>query len=118
MSYLEWRVGMKLVCVAPTALIAGRMKAFSAARFPAHGVIYTLRDMQTAANSRDGFVVFLNEIDNSQLTGKTFEILGKKYKAPSEPGFAPSCFRPLVKRETSIEVFTAMLNPSDQKVSA
>lgn len=35
-----------------------------------------------------------------------------------EPGFRANAFRPVVERKTSIETFTAMLNPSDKRVKA
>lgn len=74
---------------------------------PAPGVVYTVRKIWVG---REGYsLLHLVEIDNSHLLAAGW---------PEEPGFSAKYFRPVVERKTSIEIFTAMLNPADKRVEA
>jgi len=100
---MTFRVGQKVVCVDATFI--GRTPP----NLPRLNGIYTLRDSFSA----DGWTWWrLVEIVNppSAVYGGRYGIM--------EPAFAPSRFRPVVSRQTSIEIFTAMLNPSKQGVDA
>lgn len=89
-------VGQKVVCVD-----AGESK-FSCTPTPTfltEGAVYEIESIAPAPNGFPGFAV--------QLVGIRDET--KRW------GFASYRFRPVVERKTSIEVFTAMLNPAQQK---
>jgi len=73
---------------------------------PKKGPVYTIRAV-TVRGSEEGLL--LNEIVNCPA------MYGDGIY---EAAFPSELFRPVVERKTSIEVFTAMLNPSDKRVEA
>lgn len=81
--------------------------------FPKPGETYTVRNIFTAENSEDEVIVcvHLAEVVNNPKMRFSNGVIG-------EIGFSAACFRPLVQRKTDISIFKAMLNPSNQTVSA
>lgn len=119
MSYLDWHVGMKVVCVADPDRIALMQARVPGSNYPANNRVYTIREIRDDAQWRHGehrIVVLLHEIDNSHLIGKGFP--ENKAYCYVEPGFNANGFRPLVTRKTDISIFTAMLHGTDQTVDA
>lgn len=115
MSYLDWHVGMKVVCIASAETIANMMRVIPDAIWPAHGVVYTIREIRddgAITNTDSRVVVLLSEIDNSHFIGVR---RGNQF-GYVEPGFSASGFRPLQHRKTDISIFTAMLHDQRQKV--
>lgn len=104
MSYLDWHVGMKVVCIdiawpdhAPDLVRRG-------VRFPEAGRIYTIREMLPHPSDQRIFVR-LNEIQNP--------VISYRGSSPQEVCFGARRFRPIQKRKTDISCFAALLN--DQK---
>jgi len=107
MSYRDWYVGMKVVCVddeySPLAETVRKMGC----RLPERGRVYTIDQI----GPRDGRIVIrLVELDNPRV-----KVPGYK-KGP--PVFAARRFRPVQTRKTDISIFTAMLHGTDQKADA
>jgi len=75
--------------------------------YPVAGVVYTIRAIWFGDFGKE--LLHLVEIDNSHLTTAGWL---------AEPGFASRNFRPVVERKTDISIFKAMLNPSNERVSA
>lgn len=114
MSYLNWHVGMKVVCVASPERIAAGMRRMPGAIYPAHNGIYTIREIRDDAQWNKGassIVLLLAEIDNSHFIGTHSADNTYSYV---EPGFNVRGFRPVQTRKTDISIFTAMLNPQKQ----
>lgn len=77
-------------------------------QFPQAEQVYTVRSV-SAFPVTGGVMLRLEEVVNapSPYIGGIYEI-----------GFAAERFRPVVERKTDISIFKAMLNPSDERVSA
>ncbi len=109
MSYRDWHVGMKVVCIAP---IQNRT-AYGDELIPAVGHVYTIRLMGVCGWSGT-VTIYLSELVNPE----------REYDLPNgsqiqgEPGFAAKHFRPVQPRKTDISIFTAMLTGKKQKVPA
>lgn len=103
MSYNDWYVGMKVVCVDGSAHSYIR-DAIS----PRKGGVYTIRNLE--ANPRTGRLnVQLCEIVNPEVEARD---------GCGEPYFGASRFRPVQTRKTDISIFTAMLQGAKDKVQA
>lgn len=99
MSYRDWHVGMRVVCVDAEGSRT-RHKPLS------RGAIYTIRKIW--AHPATGAIgVLLDEITND---------IHPHYKM--ERGYEAQRFRPVRVRKTDISIFTAMLHDQHQKVSA
>lgn len=99
MSYLDWHVGMKVVCVK-----GGRHRYHEDTIALVEGKIYTLAEL--LINPATGNLnVRLVEVRNTERD--CAEGFG-------EPRYGAISFRPVQKRATSIEVFRALLNPTKQ----
>lgn len=97
---MSWNlhVGQKVVCVDASGWAIGPLHP----ELPEEGNIYTIA-LITESNGHVG--ICLKEIE-TLLMGSVKGL------------FQASKFRPLVQRQTDISLFTAMLNPSKQKVRA
>jgi len=109
MNYLDWYVGMKVVCIdipwSPNVAFA----VARGCRLPEAGRIYTIRDL--GVSRRGGEVIIrLCEIRNPRIAVISLRA--------SEPGFSAWRFRPLQKHKTDISIFKAMLTDTKQKVPA
>lgn len=98
MSYLDWKVGDSVVCVAKEP-----WDYFSGEICPERNVIYTIREIMESPNpddERSGHVIFvrLNEIVN----------VPNKKRGNLECGFWIGYFRKVNKNR--LDVFTNMLN--------
>lgn len=113
-NYTSWHVGMKVVCIATPEQIAVVASRLPAANYPKPDGVYTIREIRDDAVYGAGgvIVLLLNEIDNSHFIGTGVK---GKYFNYVEPGFRIKSFRPVQTRQTSIEVFTAMLSPKPAK---
>jgi hypothetical protein len=111
MSYLDWKVGDKIVCIADQDRIDAVHATVPGSIYPQSGKVYTIREMRDDSQWHSNkVVVLLKEIDNSHLLGA---VLVPGTKCYVEPGFNPNGFRPVQPRKTSIEVFQRIrLNPS------
>lgn len=92
---MNFRVGQKVVCVDASEK-NGRWFADA----PIEGRVYTIVGF---AETKRGTGLLLQEIANDE------EFCGS---------YSPNRFRPIVERKTDISIFTAMLNPSHEKVRA
>lgn len=112
MSYLNWHVGMKVVCVAAQERINAIVASLPGSVYPTSGKIYTIREIRDDSpltNGKTQIVVLLCEIDNSHLVGR---VLKPGTKCFVEPGFNPNGFRPVQTRKTDISIFNRiLLNP-------
>lgn len=101
MSYRDWHVGMKVVCISeqyrPTSAPDERDI------LPREGQVYTIRSFHKSGN------LWLVEIRNKRRVWST---------GRHEYAFHPSRFRPVQPRKTDISMFTAMLKGADRKVPA
>lgn len=101
MSYLDWHVGMKVVCVE-------EFEHNGTEHLPLVGAIYTLRGLRRSKYT-DRLYVQLVEVVNvpRQYAGEF-----------GEPWFSVEGFRPVQTKKTDISVFQAMLTGNKQKVEA
>jgi hypothetical protein len=97
MSYRDWHVGMKVVCIACSAVWVRPLVV---------GKIYTLRAIIKHPET-DEIGVYLEEVRND---------IHPRYGM--ERGYFAAAFRPIQPRETDISIFTAMLTGSKQKEPA
>lgn len=110
MRYLDWHVGMKVVCVGCEG--TPKPKGFWQAWQKHWGIIkpqrreaYTIRDMRMGS---DGDLrVRLVEIVNP--------VIEYNDAPPQEPWFFGRAFRPVQTRKTDISVFQQLLAPSKIK---
>lgn len=104
MSYRDWHVGMKVVCVEDKAdwvsLFDGGTSA--ALRFPKSNHVYTISRI----------------IAQGSDVGIQVEEIATQYRDGSEIAFWAGCFRPVQPRATDISIFTAMLTGTKRKVDA
>jgi hypothetical protein len=75
---------------------------------PAKGSVYTIREIRLRKDGTLG--LRLVEVINPACEWND--------APPQEPWYHATDFRPVVERKTDISIFTAMLNPSDERVSA
>lgn len=105
MGYLDWHVGMKVVCIKADGwkLSPGSVDLGRPVTFPQRGQVLTIRTMDKWCD-----VIYLrfSEIMNPLIAGKI------------EASFAIEWFRPLTKRDTSIEVFKQLLISPKMPVDA
>lgn len=98
-------VGQKVVCI--------RASFSGLRRVTLHDLverqIYTVRDTFLATDGTP--CVRLQEICNPRR-------FNRRRAAMWEPGYKTERFRPVVERKTDISIFKAMLNPSDERVTA
>lgn len=96
MSYLNWHVGMKVVCIKQGAWrkIAGPDYHGC---FPFYGKVYTIDELIPDFNETEGLYV---------------GIVG------FNPAFSAQHFRPVQPRRPDISIFTRMLNPQKQEERA
>lgn len=99
MAYLDWHVGMKVVCV--DAVLPGKHH-----KPLLKGSVYTIRSFWVHPTT-GAIGITLMEIVNDIHPGYQME-----------RGYAPRRFRPVETRKTDISVFTAMLHGTDRKVDA
>ncbi len=99
----DWRLGQKIVCINDTFV------GISEKILPVKGRVYTIRGIY---DDDIGSIAFLlHEIVNEKrdnFIGYEGQLL--------EPGFFATRFRPVTTKKTSIDVFTAMLKPTDEMV--
>lgn len=98
----QFQVGQKVVCVSKWFPYQQDIASEEGIGLPDHGAVYTVRDILTVYG--DEVHIRLAEIVNPTTM---FSDVG-----PIEVAFSYECFRPVIERKTSIEVFKAMLNPS------
>lgn len=103
MSYLDWHVGMKVVCVDDGGFISTEYIEI----MPVVGSVYTIREI-VPYGKRVG--LRLDEIRN----GKFQYTQGIQ----EEAAFSAKNFRPVHTRKTDVSIFTAMLTGSKRRVSA
>lgn len=109
MSYLDWHVGMKVVCVddeATEKYTPYSVRASAGMDGLQRNRVYTIREI---GRWRGALVVWLAEIVRPIAAGE------EKY---GEPGYAAARFRPTLTRKTDISIFKAMLSDTKQKVPA
>lgn len=99
MSYLDWHVGMKVVCVNASADTG---KCWDDDQ-PQEGATYTLSAVMIDDDNE--IVVHMEELSRSPRA--------KAFWGPAI-GYGAFRFRPIQKRTTSIEIFRALLNPSKE----
>lgn len=104
MSYLNWHVGMKVVCVKKGAW----SPSTPGESHPVYGGVYTIRTIECPDG--DVFLRFA-EIINPKARRDI-------YGSQSESQYWATRFRPLFTRKTDISIFTAMLHGTDQTVDA
>jgi hypothetical protein len=112
MSYLDWKAGDKIVCIAEQAKIDAIHATLPGSVYPKSGSVYTIREVRDDSpmtGGREQIVVLLSEIDNSGMIGSA-PLPGKRCFV--EPGFNPKGFRPVQTRTTDISSLQALLlNP-------
>lgn len=98
---MAFRIGQKVVCVKGFADVA---RLYPFLNFPEEGATYTVSSIDAVYNG----------LRFKEVTNPPFDVgLG-----PQIASFYPGRFRPVVERKTDISVFKAMLNSSDERVSA
>jgi hypothetical protein len=107
-------VGQKVVCVdavehthfaPPNVMVEGSLDGLR------EGVVYTVRSVgRRHPRCPFGVLVWLTEIVRP--------IKGDLSKLYGELGYDPRRFRPLIERKTDISIFTDMLKPKTEQVSA
>jgi hypothetical protein len=100
MSYHDWHVGMKVVCIDPTWGTTGRIQQHCCPILPEKGGVYTIRTIELR-------VVVIGH--PPQILIRLAEILNPVIRG-SEAVFFASKFRPVQPRATDISIFTAMLS--------
>jgi hypothetical protein len=108
MSYRDWHVGMKVVCIDPTWGASGPLQAEYCPNLPVKGQVYTIRTLECrVVVKREGFAVLIR-----------LEEIHNPINYQGEPVFFGKKFRPVQPRKTDISIFTAMLTGSKQKEPA
>jgi hypothetical protein len=98
MSYLNWKVGDKVVC-----LKNGKWSGLQPDEsFPVYGGIYTIRNIEP---HKDEVYIRLEEVVNPG-----------DYEDCEECQFWAKHFRPVQTRKTDISIFTALLTPSEDDI--
>lgn len=110
MSYLDWKVGDRVVClkhVNPSVRVPR-------GNYPECGGVYAIREIRDDNHSDGHLTILLVGIDNRHLIGVR---RGNTY-GYKEPGFPIHGFRKIDPRATDISIFTAMLHGQHDKVPA
>lgn len=106
MSYRDWHVGMKVVCVSD---LNDHPAKCARHIVPSRGSVYTIREIFTEPRSKkfpnDPFVRLVEIVNAPQKT---------KF-GPYECSFHVRHFRPVQPRKTDISIFTAMLTGTKAK---
>lgn len=115
MSYHDWHVGMKVVCVDDVFDESGRNGIGRACEVvPVAGQVYTIRAIgKFYPGNPEELVIVLNEIVNPVLPYRYGYSVVR-----SERCFGVFRFRPVQKRKTDISIFTAILHDQRDKVEA
>lgn len=100
MSYCDWHVGMKVVCIRESK------RLLACESYPTIGTIYTLRSIFA---DDDGVFVRLREIRNPVMHYED---------GTEEMAFDVQFFRPVQPRRTDISVFTSMLTGAKEREPA
>lgn len=114
MSYLDWHVGMKVVCVDDHWNDTRSPEVVEKEAIPTNGCVYSIREIGYLHPYRTTTLcVRLNEIENPF----------KLYSYPNgtvrtERCFGARRFRPVQTRPTDISIFTAMLHDRHDEVPA
>lgn len=95
MSYLDWHVGMKVVCVDSDS----GPGVWDECEQPVIGEVYTIRSIIT--DDEGWVIVHLDEIQRTERSVGRWGPLA---------GYAAYRFRPVQTRKTDISIFTAMLD--------
>lgn len=103
---MAFYVGQRVVCVDDSISGYGKGRSDHPHRLRG-GQIYTVRDVGINEQICDDAipVLWLEGVTRLNCYGQ-------------DVGYAAARSRPVVERKTSIETFTAMLNPSDKRVEA
>ncbi|WP_144378500.1 hypothetical protein [Mesorhizobium amorphae] len=116
MSYVDWYVGMKVVCIAPPEQIAKWQADAPMATCPKSNGVYTVREIRDDARWLGRhLVVLLSEISNAHMIGITVKA---NFICFVEPGFTVENFRPLQARKADISIFSAMLTGAKERERA
>jgi len=102
MSYRDWHVGMKVVCVDDS----NRTYEHMGFTYVKKGSVYTIREMYMTTR----LAILVEEVVNRPAAVRGHGI--------REPGFGACHFRPVQPRKTDISIFTAMLNNQRQEEPA
>lgn len=114
MSYLDWKVGDNVVCIASAERISVMQALNPGSNYPRSGGVYTIREIRDDNRIDGRLTLLLVEIDNSHFIGVKTDS-GYGYK---EPGFPVTGFRKVQRRKTDISIFTAILHGQRDKVRA
>lgn len=109
MSYRDWFVGMKVVCVRNNVPRLRTQGILWSSRWPAcveHGKIFTIREIEAKFADLGVLAIRLREYHHP-IDSRGWEV-----------AFPAIAFRPLVARKTDISVFTALLHTNKQKEDA
>lgn len=101
MSYRDWHVGMKVVCIADSYRPWSAPAAGEVPNLPRKGQVYTIRSFHKSGN------LWLVEIRNKRRVWRT---------GRHEYAFHPSRFRPVQPRKTDISLFHEILRKTTKKV--
>lgn len=107
MSYLDWHVGMKVVCVIDGPDVRASGCRWADGEAVVEGQVYTLTRIFT--DSDGNAIVWLREVERSPIS-KAF--IG------DEAGYGAWRFRPVQTRKTDISIFTAMLDGAKERERA
>jgi hypothetical protein len=113
-SYLNWHVGMKVVCAnADGKRIYGDSfkPQDNGEQKPKVGKVYTIRALMAFGG---GVYLHLDEVHNSPRHYLFPDGVCRHVETP----WHASYFRPVQTRKTDISIFTAMLHGTDQTVDA
>lgn len=110
MSYLDWKVGDRVVCIASAERIALMQSTRPGSNYPASKSVYTIREIRDDADLGGSLCVLLGEVSNAHLIGRPGYI--------REPGFPLHGFRKVHPRKTDISIFIAILHGQHDKVPA
>ena len=102
---MTFKIGMPVVQISPWR---EKDTAYSDVRFTECGVVYTIREIVQVRG--------VTALRFHELINPAHRYAG--FATPVEQPFPAWNFRPVVERKTSIEIFTAMLNPSQVTVDA
>lgn len=103
MSYLDWKVGDKVVCI-KTGVWSNSMVG---EKHPQYGETYTIRDIAPGPDTGRPCIRLVEIVNPRRRHGGTIETT-----------YWAERFRPVQTRKTDIAIFTAMLDSTKSKVSA
>lgn len=110
MSYLDWHIGMQVVCASSEPARGTTSKQYSdnGENCPRIGETYTIRAIMAFG---DFVYIHLKEVTNSPANYNFHDGIIRRMEAP----FLAQWFRPVQKRSTDISIFTALLNPTEDE---